>query len=105
MSAVELNPRPVRVSPLIKESVAGYLAFSRWTLLTAGIMYGLFYQNRFSKKEAAFQEVEMKRKAIRDKQLAEEKKRLAEGGYFRLFCIFIIIIISRDKCQKSVLQR
>ncbi|CAD6216198.1 GSCOCG00004417001-RA-CDS [Cotesia congregata] len=71
MSAVELNPRPVRVSPLIK--------FSRWTLLTAGIMYGLFYQNRFSKKEAAFQEVEMKRKAIRDKQLAEEKKRLAEA--------------------------
>ncbi|KAH0554923.1 uncharacterized protein LOC123263755 [Cotesia glomerata] len=71
MSAVELNPRPVRVSPFIK--------FSRWTLLTAGIMYGLFYQNRFTKKEAAFQEVEMKRKAIRDKQLAEEKKRLAEA--------------------------
>ncbi|XP_057332811.1 uncharacterized protein LOC130672315 [Microplitis mediator] len=71
MSAAELIPRPVRVSPFIK--------FSRWTLLTAGIFYGIFWQSRFSKKEAAFQEVEVKRKAIRDKQLAEEKKRLAEA--------------------------
>ncbi|THK32863.1 ATP synthase subunit e, mitochondrial [Diachasma alloeum] len=67
MSSVELNPRPVRVSPLIK--------FGRWGMLVSGILYGAFHQNRLSKKETAWREVEAKKKVIRDKQLAEEKKR------------------------------
>ncbi|KAK0095541.1 hypothetical protein PV326_008045 [Microctonus aethiopoides] len=71
MSSVELNPRPVRVSPLIK--------FGRWGMLSAGILYGIFHQSRLSKKEAAFREVDDKRKAIRDKQLAIEKKLAADA--------------------------
>ncbi|XP_011302023.1 ATP synthase subunit e, mitochondrial [Fopius arisanus] len=71
MSSVELNPRPVRVSPLIK--------FGRWGLLVSGILYGAFHQNRLSKKETAWREVESKKKVIRDKKLAEEKKRAAEA--------------------------
>ncbi|KAI4459760.1 atp synthase e chain mitochondrial [Holotrichia oblita] len=59
-------PAPVRVSPLIK--------FSRWSLLTVGVLYGAFHHNRLSKKETAFREVEAKQKVIRDAKLAEEKK-------------------------------
>ncbi|XP_063987752.1 ATP synthase subunit e, mitochondrial [Diachasmimorpha longicaudata] len=70
MSSVELNPRPVRVSPLIK--------FGRWGMLISGVLYGAFNQNRLSKKETAWREVEAKKKIIRDKQLAEEKKRASE---------------------------
>ncbi|RZC33891.1 ATP synthase subunit e, mitochondrial [Asbolus verrucosus] len=63
-------PAPVRVSPLIK--------FGRWSLLSVGILYGAFHQNRLSKKEAAIREVELKQKAIRDEKLAAEKKAAAE---------------------------
>lgn len=41
-------------------------------------MYGAFHQNRLSKKEAAFREIEDKKKAVRDAQLALEKKAAAE---------------------------
>jgi hypothetical protein len=34
-----------------------------------------------SKKESALREIEKKQKAIRDAKLAEEKKRLAKGGF------------------------
>ncbi|XP_015520695.1 uncharacterized protein ATPsynE [Neodiprion pinetum] len=70
MSTAQLNPRPVRVSPLIK--------FGRWTFLGAGILWGIYHQNKFSKLEAAFQEVEAREKPIRDAKIAAEKKRLAE---------------------------
>ncbi|XP_043271629.1 ATP synthase subunit e, mitochondrial [Venturia canescens] len=70
MSTAELNPRPVRVSPLIK--------FGRWSFLIAGIAYGVVNQNRLSKKETAWREAEAKRKVIRDKQIAAEKKIAAE---------------------------
>ncbi|XP_023014748.1 ATP synthase, subunit E [Leptinotarsa decemlineata] len=59
-------PAPVNVSPLIK--------FGRWSFLGAGVLYGLFHQNRLSKKEAAFRVEDAKLKAIRDAKLAEEKK-------------------------------
>ncbi|XP_058794242.1 ATP synthase subunit e, mitochondrial [Phymastichus coffea] len=71
MSAVELNPRPVRVSPLIK--------FGRWSLLITGVMYGAFYQSRFSKKEAALREIEERERPIREAKIAAEKKRAAEA--------------------------
>ncbi|XP_034945250.1 ATP synthase subunit e, mitochondrial [Chelonus insularis] len=73
MSSVELDPRPVRPSPLIR--------VSRWTMLGAGIIYGIFHQNRLSKKEAAWRVEEDKRKAIRDKKLAEEKRLAAEAEW------------------------
>ncbi|KAL0803420.1 hypothetical protein ABMA28_012842 [Loxostege sticticalis] len=68
MSDLPYGP-PVRVSPLIR--------FGRWSFLTAGILYGAFHQNRLSKKEAAFREVEAKEKVVRDAKLKEEKARAA----------------------------
>lgn len=61
----DLGP-PVRVSPLIK--------FGRWSLLSVGVVYGLYHQGRLSKKETAYRVVEQKQKAIRDEKLAKEKK-------------------------------
>ncbi|GAB6022699.1 ATP synthase, H transporting, mitochondrial Fo complex, subunit E [Chamberlinius hualienensis] len=63
-------PAPVKVSPLIK--------FGRWSLLTAGIVYGLYHHRRLSKKEALWREHEAKEKPIRDAKKAEEKKRLGK---------------------------
>lgn len=54
--------------------------FGRWSLLSVGILYGVYHQNRLSKKEAAWREVEAKKKVIRDAQLAIEKKRNYEGN-------------------------
>ncbi|XP_003708618.1 ATP synthase, subunit E [Megachile rotundata] len=70
MSSVEAA-KPLNVSPLIK--------FSRWSLLGLGILYGAFYQKRFSKKEAALREEELRQKPIRDAQKAEERKRQMEA--------------------------
>ncbi|KAI8118399.1 hypothetical protein FF38_04426 [Lucilia cuprina] len=64
-----MSQAPVRVSPLIK--------FGRWSLLTLGIGYGAFHQNRLSKKEEKVREIEAQQKVIRDAKLAEEKKRSA----------------------------
>lgn len=61
-----MSQAPVRVSPLIK--------FARWSLLTVGIGYGAFHQNRLSKKEAKVREIEAQQKIVRDAKLAEEKK-------------------------------
>ncbi|KAG5887875.1 hypothetical protein JTB14_011410 [Gonioctena quinquepunctata] len=63
-------PAPVRVSPLIK--------FGRWSFLGLGVVYGLFHQNRLSKKETAFREVESKLKIERDAKLVAEKKAAAD---------------------------
>ncbi|XP_046825511.1 ATP synthase subunit e, mitochondrial-like [Vespa velutina] len=69
--SAELNPRPVRVSPLIK--------FSRWTLLTMGILYGAFFQRRFGNIEAARREKEERERPAREAKEALEKKiRLEE---------------------------
>lgn len=61
-----MSQAPVRVSPLIK--------FARWSLLTVGIGYGAFHENRLSKKEAKVREIEAQQKIVRDAKLAEEKK-------------------------------
>ncbi|KAF7393167.1 hypothetical protein HZH66_009000 [Vespula vulgaris] len=69
--SAELNPRPVRVSPLIK--------FSRWTLLTMGILYGAFFQRRYSNIENARREKEERERPAREaKEAAEKKIRLQE---------------------------
>ncbi|XP_026318348.1 ATP synthase subunit e, mitochondrial [Hyposmocoma kahamanoa] len=64
MSDLPYGP-PVRVSPLIR--------FGRWSLLTVGIAYGAFHQNRLSRKEAKFREIQAKEKVIKDAKLKEEK--------------------------------
>ncbi|KAM3958640.1 ATP synthase, subunit E [Aphomia sociella] len=64
MSELPYGP-PVRVSPLIR--------FGRWSFLGVGVLYGAFHQNRLSKKEAKFREVEAKEKVIRDEKLKVEK--------------------------------
>ncbi|XP_063371557.1 ATP synthase subunit e, mitochondrial [Cydia amplana] len=64
MSALPYGP-PVRVSPLIR--------FGRWSLLTVGIAYGAFHQNRLSKREAKLREIEAKEKPIRDAKIKAEK--------------------------------
>ena len=66
-----MSQAPVRVSLLIK--------FGRWSLLTVGIAYGAFHQNRLSKREVKIREIEAQQKAVRDAKLAEEKKRSAEA--------------------------
>lgn len=43
-----------------------------------GVVYGGFHQSRLSKKEAAFREVEGKKKEARAAQLAAEKKAAAD---------------------------
>ncbi|XP_043463134.1 ATP synthase subunit e, mitochondrial-like [Leptopilina heterotoma] len=71
MSSVELNPRPVRVSPLIKAC--------RWTFLVTGIVYGIYNHNKFSKREAMLREIEERERPAREAKLAAEKKiQLAE---------------------------
>ncbi|XP_032676130.1 ATP synthase subunit e, mitochondrial [Odontomachus brunneus] len=66
MSTAELNPRPLRVSPFIK--------FCRWSLLITGIAYGAYFQRKFSKRENARREEELRLKPMRDAKLAEEKR-------------------------------
>ncbi|EZA55283.1 hypothetical protein DMN91_006607 [Ooceraea biroi] len=66
MSTAELNPRPLRVSPFIK--------FCRWSLLVTGIAYGAFHHRRYSKRENARREEELRLKPMRDAKLAEEKR-------------------------------
>ncbi|XP_018376670.1 PREDICTED: ATP synthase subunit e, mitochondrial [Trachymyrmex cornetzi] len=65
-STVELNPRPLRVSPFIK--------FCRWSLLLTGIAYGAYHQRRLKKKEDARRAEELRLKPMRDAKLAEEKR-------------------------------
>ncbi|KAK2586600.1 hypothetical protein KPH14_011474 [Odynerus spinipes] len=70
VSAAELNPRPLRVSPLIK--------FSRWTFLTLGIFYGAYFQRKFTKIETARKEKEERERPEREARLAVERKRALE---------------------------
>ncbi|KYN36393.1 hypothetical protein ALC56_09353 [Trachymyrmex septentrionalis] len=66
MSTVELNPKPLRVSPFIK--------FCRWSLLLTGIAYGAYHQRRLKRKEDARRAEELRLKPMRDAKLAEEKR-------------------------------
>ncbi|TMW44621.1 hypothetical protein DOY81_010298 [Sarcophaga bullata] len=66
-----MSKPPVPVEPLIK--------FGRWSMLTFGIFYGLFHQKRLSRKEAKLREAQAEQKAIRDAQLAEERRLIAEA--------------------------
>uniref|UniRef100_U5EMT0 ATP synthase F(0) complex subunit e, mitochondrial n=1 Tax=Corethrella appendiculata TaxID=1370023 RepID=U5EMT0_9DIPT len=66
---VELGT-PLRVSPLIK--------FGRWSFLAVGVLYGAYHQQRLEKREVGIREIEARQKEIRDRKLAEEKKRNAE---------------------------
>ncbi|CAH1365556.1 unnamed protein product [Tenebrio molitor] len=59
-------PPPVRVNPVIK--------FCRWTLLLAGIYYGATKRRMYSRRETGIREMEAKRKAVQDAQLAKDKK-------------------------------
>nr|ADC34229.1 mitochondrial ATP synthase e chain [Solenopsis invicta] len=76
MSATELNPRPLRVSPFIK--------FCRWSLLLTGIAYGAYHHRRLKRKEDARRAEELRLKPVRDAKLAEEKRLslLAEQKMF-----------------------
>lgn len=56
--------------------------FGRWSLLTAGILYGVYHQNRLSKKEAIIRKIEAEKKVIRDAQLAIERKKRYEGIFY-----------------------
>ncbi|KYM98877.1 PREDICTED: ATP synthase subunit e, mitochondrial [Cyphomyrmex costatus] len=66
MSAVELNPKPLRVSPFIK--------FCRWSLLLTGIAYGAYHQRRLKRREDARRAEELRLKPMRDAKLAEERR-------------------------------
>ncbi|XP_055306690.1 ATP synthase subunit e, mitochondrial [Sitodiplosis mosellana] len=70
MSSSAALPPPVNVAPLIR--------FGRWSLLTAGILYGAYHHNRLSKKEAINRKIEAEKKVIRDAQQAIEKKKRYE---------------------------
>ncbi|XP_043494539.1 ATP synthase subunit e, mitochondrial [Polistes fuscatus] len=70
-SSVELNPRPVRVSPLIK--------FSRWTFLTVGILYGAYFQRKFSRIENARREKEERERPAREAREAVERAMKLEA--------------------------
>lgn len=54
--------------------------FGRWSLLTAGILYGAYHHSRLSKKEAIHRKIEAEKKVIRDAQEAIEKKKRTEGN-------------------------
>ncbi|CAH1398168.1 unnamed protein product [Nezara viridula] len=56
---------PVNVSPLIR--------FGRYSMLIAGISYGLFWQSRYTKKELGLKDFKAREKAARDERLAKEK--------------------------------
>ncbi|CAL7938542.1 unnamed protein product [Xylocopa violacea] len=71
MSTLELKPRPLQVSPVIK--------FARWSLLIVGILYGAYHQRRLSRIENARREQELKEKPMRDAKLAAEKKKRQEA--------------------------
>ncbi|KAI4499341.1 hypothetical protein M0802_005601 [Mischocyttarus mexicanus] len=70
-SSAELNPRPLRVSPLIK--------FSRWTLLTVGILYGAYFQRKFSNIENARREKEERERPEREAREAIERAKRIEA--------------------------
>lgn len=63
--------------------------FSRWSLLTVGVFYGIYHHNRLSKKEAAWREIEAKKQVVRDAQLVIEKKRAYEGLFWICFTSWI----------------
>lgn len=61
-----------------------YFQFGRWSLLTAGILYGVYNHNRFSKKEAIHRKLEAEKKVVRDAQEAIEKKKRIAGNNTKL---------------------
>ena len=54
-----------------------YFQLSRWTLLVAGILYGLQRQRVLAVKEAVIRAEEEKMQILRNVQLEEEKKAAA----------------------------
>lgn len=62
-----------------QNTINAYLQFGRWSLLTAGILYGAYHHNRLSKKEVINRKIEAEKKVVRDAQLAIEKKKRYEG--------------------------
>lgn len=57
------------------------LQFSRWSLLGAGVLYGIYHQNRLSKRETINRKIAAERKVIRDAELAVQKKIRVERNY------------------------
>lgn len=64
------------------------LQFCRWSLLITGIAYGAYFQNKFSKRENARREEELRLKPMRDAKLAEEKRLELIGKIFYVECIY-----------------
>lgn len=58
-----------------------HFQFGRWSLLAVGVLYGAYHQQRLVKKEIIIQDLEAKKKVIRDAQLVIERKRSAEGTH------------------------
>lgn len=76
--------------------------FGRWSLLTAGILYGAYHQSRLSKKEAINRKIEAEKKVIRDAQLAIEKKKRYEGKPFILIKDMFQFIITHVSFTEEV---
>jgi len=56
--------------------------FCRWSLLFTGIAYGAFHHRRYSKRENARREEDLRLKPIRDAKLAKEKELARLGKIF-----------------------
>lgn len=76
--------------------------FGRWSLLSVGVAYGAFHQNRLSKKETKFREIEAKEKVVKDAKLKEEKARAAAGkcNYSKK-----ALLSSRTPCERVCLGK
>lgn len=81
--------------------------FGRWSLLTAGILYGAYHHNRLSKKEAIFRKLEAEKQVVRDAQEAIAKKKRAEGNNIDIvYCsfVFFFLITIYNNIDKILLQ-
>lgn len=77
--------------------------FGRWSLLTAGILYGAYHHNRLSKKEAIYRKLEAEKQVIRDAQEAIAKKKRAEGNNINIVYLFIRSSSSSFQAQFTII--
>lgn len=71
--------RSFRIVPFYWTNSTLWFQFGRYSLLSIGIVYGAYHNNRLAKKEVKVREIEAKQKEVRDAKLAIEKKRNQEG--------------------------
>lgn len=67
------------------------MQFCRWSLLITGIAYGAYFQKKFSKRENARREEELRLKPMRDAKLAEEKRLSLIGKILNYMYIDIFL--------------